>query len=138
MTEFKIFHKLTDDEKMIRTNVFVEEQGFKNEFDEIDDYAVHIVLYSDSEPAGCIRFFEDGSGTYHLGRLAVLKEYRGEHFGRLLAEKAEEQLLQIGADKITLSAQLRVSGFYKKLGYICEGDIYYDEFCEHIKMTKVL
>ena len=37
MKEIKIFYHLTDDSKSIRTIVFVNEQGFKEEFDTVDN-----------------------------------------------------------------------------------------------------
>ena len=42
----------------------------------------------------------------------------------------------MGADIISLSAQVRASGFYEKLGYKKHGEIYFDEYCEHIVMKK--
>ena len=50
--EFKISNELTKDEMFIREEVFMQEQGFKNEFDDIDDSATHIVLYDDGSPVG--------------------------------------------------------------------------------------
>ena len=40
----KCYDKLPDEAVKIRTLVFVEEQGFKNEFDSIDEIAAHIVM----------------------------------------------------------------------------------------------
>lgn len=42
---------------MIRIKVFMEEQGFKNEFDDIDNRAIHIVLYKEGKPVGTCRVF---------------------------------------------------------------------------------
>ena len=41
--EYKITYGKEDftDARLIRQHVFVEEQGFENEFDEIDEYAYH-------------------------------------------------------------------------------------------------
>lgn len=44
MIEFKVANILSADEKMIRETVFVEEQGFKIEFDDIDEFATHIAM----------------------------------------------------------------------------------------------
>ena len=37
-----------------------------------------------------------------------------------------------------LSGQVRVAGFYEKLGYIKQGETYLDEGCPHIWMKKNL
>lgn len=51
---------------------------------------------------------------------------------------AENEIAQAGGQKIEVSAQVRVSEFYEKLGYKKIGDIYFDEYCEHIRMVKEL
>ena len=74
----------------------------------------------------------------HIGRVAVLKKFRGMGLGAQIMKKAEEFARENKISKISLSAQKRVQGFYEKLGYKAQGDIYYDEFCPHIMMTKEL
>lgn len=45
MKEIKLFSTgLPEDAKQIRTAVFVDEQGFHEEFDETDDISIHAVL----------------------------------------------------------------------------------------------
>ena len=69
---------LSDAAKMIREEVFMREQGFRHEFDEIDAKAVCLVLYEESKPMACGRYFPgEADGEYVAGRLAVLREYRG-------------------------------------------------------------
>ena len=43
--ETKIYNQLPDEAKEIRLEVFVKEQGFEEEFDDIDKTAAHIVLF---------------------------------------------------------------------------------------------
>ena len=88
--EFKIINELTKDEMSIREEVFMQEQGFKNEFDDIDDISTHIVLYDDNNsPVGCCRVYPDEAvGRFIFGRLAVRKTYRGQDMGRKIMEKA--------------------------------------------------
>lgn len=47
---FRIYDKLCEDAKQIRTEVFVAEQGFKIEFDDTDTVAKHIVGYDCEKP----------------------------------------------------------------------------------------
>lgn len=46
------------DYRYVRIEVFMKEQGFQNEFDEIDATAVHITVYVDGTLAGCARCFQ--------------------------------------------------------------------------------
>ena len=137
--EFKIINELTKDEMSIREEVFMQEQGFKNEFDDIDDSATHIVLYDDGSPVGCCRVYPDEAvGRFIFGRLAVRKKYRGQDIGRKIMEKAIEYLSSIGASYISLSAQVQAKGFYANFGFMEEGEEYLDEHCPHIHMVKEL
>ena len=72
MIDFKVTNTLSEDEKMIRETVFIEEQKFKIEFDDTDDIATHIVMYLDNHPVGCCRLYKQ-ENEYHIGRIAVLK-----------------------------------------------------------------
>lgn len=135
MIDFKVTDALSEDEKMIRETVFIEEQKFKIEFDDLDDIATHIVMYLDTQPVGCCRLFNQ-ENEYHIGRIAVLKPYRGMGYGEKILLQAEKVAKEMGADCIKLSAQVRASGFYEKLGYKKYGEIYFDEYCEHIAMKK--
>lgn len=135
--EHKKYIGLNDDIIKIRTEVFIVEQGFKDEFDEIDKTCSHIVLYDNKKPVATCRYFNE-SETFHIGRVAIIKEYRGKHLGNKIMQIAKNEIKSEGGQIVEVSAQARVSEFYKKLGYNKVGDIYFDEYCEHIRMVKVL
>ena len=61
--------------KRIRFKVFVEEQGVPRELemDENDAQSLHALAYADGRAIGTGRLLPDG----HIGRMAVLKEWRG-------------------------------------------------------------
>ena len=132
--------ELTPQGKEIRRKVFVEEQGFQKEFDEIDLTAEHLVLYDGDIPKAVGRMFREDpqKPVYTIGRIAVLKEFRGEGLGRIVVEELERQAKKEGGTAMKLSAQCRAQKFYEKLHYDAAGDIYYDEFCPHICMKKEL
>lgn len=135
--DFKVSKKLIEDASKIRLKVFKDEQGFQQEFDDIDDIATHIVGYIDGEAVATCRVFEQGNG-YHIGRFAIIKEYRGKDLGIKLMQKAEQVIKESGGNIIELSSQLRAKGFYEKCGFKTEGEIYMEEFCPHILMKKYL
>lgn len=137
MISFKVTDTLSEDEKIIRETVFIEEQKFKIEFDDLDVIATHIVMYLDTQPVGCCRLYKQ-ENEYHIGRIAVLKPYRGKDCGEKILLEAEKVAKEKGAEYIKLSAQVRASGFYEKLGYKKYGEIYFDEYCEHIAMKKYI
>lgn len=134
---YKRFDHLCEDAEMIRRSVFMDEQGFKNEIDDTDNTAVHIVLYDGTDPAAVCRYFKDGD-CYHIGRVAVMKSYRGRGIGKVIMDAAENEIRKDGGVKVVISAQTRARDFYEKCGYTAFGEIYLDEFCPHIGMYKNL
>lgn len=122
----------------IRRAVFMEEQGFENEFDSIDDRAFHCVIFSDNVPAAAGRLYTEDGRVYHIGRIAVMKNFRSLGLGKKVVELLEKYAKSLGAEEIQLSAQTRVKGFYEKMGYVSFGEEYNDEFCPHIGMKKMI
>ena len=137
--KFKIYNFLSDDAKIIRKQVFMEEQGFKNEFDDIDNISFHIVMYDENRPVATCRVYEDiVKNEYILGRLSVVKEYRGMSLGAQMIGEAERIVKEKGGTSIRLHAQCRVTTFYGQQGYKEYGVIEDDEGCPHIWMKKLL
>ena len=126
--------------KRIRQQVFIDEQGFMNEFDETDLTAWHCVLYVDDSAAATGRLYNDESMPFaaHIGRLAVVKSERGSGLGSLMISLLEQFAVEQDIESISLSAQCRAERFYRMNGYVPEGEVYYDEHVEHIRMKKVL
>ena len=121
----------------IRQAVFVQEQGFVEEFDAQDAAATHLVLVADNgRPMATCRYFQAADGAWVIGRVAVLPEFRGAHGGAALLREAERQIAARGGRKIRLAAQVRARGFYEKAGYTAYGEEFPEEYCPHIWMKK--
>ena len=131
----KMYTALPQEAKDIRIEVFMKEQGFENEFDDIDDMSHHIVVFDEEKPIGTCRFFKEND-HYTIGRVAVLKEYRNQHIGNVLLESAEKEIKKLNGALIVVHAQVRVSPFYERQGYIQFGQIDDDEGVPHMWMKK--
>lgn len=107
-----------DDAALVRRVVFMDEQGYENEFDAIDEdpNCIHVTLYVDGELAGCSRAFPEelervadaeapvlpacdmdegvaAGETYIVGRVAVLPAMRR----RGLAMRSSRPVLRVHA-----------------------------------------
>lgn len=137
--KFTVYNHLTEDAKFIRDTVFVKEQGFQNEYDEADEFAKSLVVYDNEKPVGTCRFYFDSKfGCYHIGRIAILKEYRKQGLGAFIVTEAEKNIADEGGNEIVISGQVRVAKFYEKLGYTPYGEPYDDEGVPHIELRKTL
>lgn len=121
----------------IRRLVFMEEQGFSNEFDHVDKLAYHAVVFDGETPVACGRYY-GSCDPFHIGRIAVIPAYKGKGVGAVIMKALEDFARQNGAGVLTLSAQTRAVAFYEKLGFCRIGAEYMDEFCLHIEMIKRL
>ena len=135
----KIYDRLPDSAREIRTAVFTQEQGFTEEFDEKDGVSVHLVMFDGDTPIGTCRVFPKGeTGEYFLGRLAVIRAYRGQGIGGGLVKAAEEYVRGTRGTGILLHAQCAAEAFYEKCGYISFGEVDDEEGCPHVWMRKDL
>lgn len=121
--------------KKIREKVFIEEQRVSPqlEWDGLDEEAIHFLAYNDDVPIACARALVI-ENHMQLGRMAVLKEYRGEGIGSNLIEKVviTAKLNQLSA--IDISAQCHAIDFYKKYGFKLTSNIYLDADIPHRDM----
>ena len=136
----EIGRELSEGAKVLRAGVFLDEQGFSVEFDEIDETCLHLAMYDGSEVIAAARAYDysDVPNLWHIGRVVVAKAHRGEHLGARIMTAMEAYLRTLGAVNTTVSAQCRVKAFYASLGYAEQGEIYMDEFCPHVRMDKKL
>ena len=120
------------DLRAIRTPVFIKEQAVAPDFewDEIDQVAVHLLATQNNEPIACLRIID-----YHkIGRMAVLKEFRGNGLGAILLLEAVKICKAHGSKTVHLSAQTHAIGFYEKCGFKVTSAVYQDVHIAHVDM----
>lgn len=122
----------------IRQRVFIEEQGVKvpEEWDGEDNNAQHFLLLNGHTAIGCARIITENSGDdLHIGRVAILAEYRGQGAGLTLMRHLIDWCTgQCPDASVYLHAQTSVTGFYQQLGFICQGEVFMDAGIPHISM----
>jgi len=122
--------------KNIREKVFIQEQKVtpQLEWDGMDEKAIHFLVFNDKAAIGCARAIVI-KDHMQLGRMAVLKEYRGQGIGSALLEKAMTIAKLNQLSSIYISAQCHAIDFYKKFGFEVKSDIYLDAEIPHRDMT---
>ncbi len=124
----------------IREEVFVKEQGYtkEEEFDDIDGECIHVLVFDESKgkPAATGRMQILENGIYKIGRVAVIKDYRGQHYGEFVMRLLMDQAKMLGAVTLKLSAQMTAVPFYERLGFCQIGETYMDGTILHIMMEN--
>ncbi|HMM65834.1 MAG TPA: GNAT family N-acetyltransferase [Dokdonella sp.] len=107
--------------RAVRTEVFVLEQEVPEdeEWDEFDAHSQHVLARdATGKPVGTGRLTPKGT----IGRMAVLREWRGKGVGeailRVLLEIARERHFT----QIEIHAQTHAMGFYERAGFVAFGE----------------
>ena len=123
--------------RRIRELVFVREQGvpLALEMDDQDAHCDHaLALAEDGRVVGTGRLLPDG----HIGRMAVLKEWRAKGVGALLLQALIEQARQRGHARVCLNAQSYAAGFYRRYGFEVSGSEFMEAGIPHVAMQRDL
>lgn len=120
----------------IRFAVFVEEQGVPREIelDDLDKDCLHAIAFHEGEPVGTARLLPDG----HIGRMAVLKQWRGRGIGGLMLKRLLDEARSRGHREVVLSAQVHAVAFYRRHGFVEEGADYLEAGIPHRDMRRKL
>ncbi|GJI93713.1 acetyltransferase [Duganella caerulea] len=124
---------LNADAKLIRFEVFVEEQKVpaELEMDHMDAVCLHAVAYDAAgTPVGTGRLLPDG----HIGRMAVRQFARGSGVGGALLQVLMAQARARGDQQVALSAQSHAAPFYERHGFAIDGDEFFEAGIAHINM----
>ena len=123
--------------RAIREKVFMQEQGVSAEleWDGKDESCHHaLALSANGEAIGCGRITPDG----HIGRVAVLPEWRMKHIGTAILELLVDYARTQNYYQVELNAQVQVIPVYKKFGFETVGKEFMDANIPHRKMTLQL
>jgi predicted GNAT family N-acyltransferase len=121
----------------LRVAVFVEEQGVPRdlEMDEYDVIATHFVAIDEGVVVGTLRVVrKQREGAVKIGRVAVANKFRGHGIGAAMMSMAISHFLSKGVKQFVLTAQVPVIGFYEKLGFVAEGEVFDEAGIPHRTM----
>ncbi|WP_456416248.1 GNAT family N-acetyltransferase [Thiolapillus sp.] len=120
--------------RLVREKVFVQEQRVpvELEWDGLDAECQHFLAEdAKGNPIGTGRLLPDG----HIGRMAVLREWRGRGVGSALLQRLMEEGRKQNFSTLVLAAQLQAMPFYEKAGFHAEGEVFDDAGIPHRNMV---
>jgi predicted GNAT family N-acyltransferase len=125
------------DLRAVREPVFVQEQQvpIEEEWDELDPECEHVIARdADHRPIGTGRL----TPRHKIGRMAVLREWRGKGVGEALLLALLARARALGLREVSLNAQVGALGFYEKFGFAGFGDRFHEAGIEHQAMRLEL
>lgn len=123
--------------RAIREAVFMREQGVtaELEWDGLDEACHHVLALSPGGDAiGCGRITPAG----HIGRMAVLPEWRCKHVGSAILELLLDYARSQKLAQVEISAQVQAMPFYQHHGFEAEGEPFLDANIPHRRMKLTL
>ena len=119
----------------VRDAVFVVEQGVppeveRDEWDQRSDHA--LALDRDCRVVGTGRLLPDG----HIGRMAVLPEWRGHGIGGRILASLIARAHERGMRRVVLNAQTHAVPFYARHGFTAFGDEFMEAGIPHVAMAR--
>lgn len=121
----------------LRLAVFVAEQGvpWEMEEDADDPVSLHAALRNGrGEIVATGRLLPDG----HVGRMAVRRDCRGRGLGRTVLNRLADEARVWGLTRLVLHAQCSAVEFYRREGFVPEGEVFQEAGIPHQRMVRDL
>ena len=129
----------------IRKTVFIDEQKVPEEleWDEYDKESCHFIvstILGDEIGSSIIkaiataRMIPQGADIM-LGRMAVIKDYRRNKVGSFLLKACIDYARNRKVKSVIIHAQEAVLNFYQRLGFIEQGEVFYEANIRHRQMN---
>ena len=123
--------------KGVRRTVFIKEQKVPEEleWDDADERAYHVLATAaDGRAVGTGRLLLD----CHIGRMAVLKQWRGRGVGSAILALLIDFARKEGCGEVRLHAQTHALEFYSRFGFAPVGARFDEAGIPHQAMTLTL
>ncbi|HSE13526.1 MAG TPA: GNAT family N-acetyltransferase [Rudaea sp.] len=123
--------------KDVREKVYIAEQKVReeDEWDEFDERSRHVLARdAQGNPIGTGRL----TPNMMIGRMAVLREWRGREVGTMLLHTLLEQARALHYPAIELHAQTQAAPFYERFGFARYGDEFDECGIPHVNMRLEL
>ncbi len=126
----------------LRYKVLLEPLGLKfldsHRDKEVNYLHIGCVESLDDKLIGGLMLIPLDDKNIRMMQVAVDTKYQGEGIGHELVRYAEKRAKKAGFQNIIMHAMLNVIGFYEKMGYHQEGDIFEERGITFAKMVKKL
>lgn len=116
----------------------VDQKSIYQDLDDVDYDAYHHFIEDNGKILTYNRIYYNDVNVKEVafGRFITNKAYRGKGYGRKLLEETIKFIEnELKENKIKIKAEVQALGFYKKLGFVEEGEYFIDTNILHVNMV---
>lgn len=103
-----------------------------------EDAQFHFIVRRGDLFLGCVVFKPLDTGHVLLRQMAVAPECRGQGIGEALVRDCLERMKERGYAQVVSHVRETARGFYAKLGFVPQGEIFIQATLPTIRMTRML
>ena len=125
----------------VRSAVFVMEQNcVYQDMDGLDIEALHLIGWSGSEVAACLRLLAPGTkyAEASIGRVLTAAAFRGTGIGRDMLALAIQRIdREYPSQPTRIGAQAHLQKFYGEFGFQTISDTFLEDGIPHVEMLRL-
>ncbi len=101
-----------------------------------DNDALHFGVQHESRAVSCLSVFMLDASTCQIRKFATLQACQGQGFGGFLFHSVLEKMAGLGVSNVCLDARTSAVGFYRKFGFMPEGETFFKKGVEYVRMAR--
>lgn len=100
-----------------------------------DNNALHFGVQYEGRTVSCLSVFMLDNSTCQIRKFATLQACQGQGFGGFLFQSVLENMAAAGVSNVCLDARTSAVGFYRKFGFMPEGETFFKKGVEYVRMA---
>ncbi|PDO87138.1 GNAT family N-acetyltransferase [Kosakonia sacchari] len=103
-----------------------------------DEDAWHFGVAEDGKIVSCLSVFMLDERRCQIRKFATLQAHQQQGYGRFLLQSVLEKLVRAGVDFVQLDARTSAAAFYARFGFMPQGEPFYKQEVQYIRMSRTL
>jgi len=101
-----------------------------------DNDALHFGVQHEGVIVSCLSVFMLEASACQIRKFATLEACQGKGFGGFLFQSTLEKMAADGVNDLCLDARTSAVGFYEKFGFRPEGERFFKQGVEYVRMVR--
>ena len=115
-----LYNKPVSDVRALHNEVFADELGAENSFDDSIDNATYVIIYDGKTAVATGRLVSSDGERFDIAGVCVKKAYRGKKRGKRVLSALEEDARKAGGKTACGVVSEDVKPFFEKAGYTAD------------------